>query len=105
MIYATIGVLHLVMPFTASYVGHLQMSVPARYRGRTIALVMLIMTVTATTIGPMSVAWFTDFVFGAPDKVGHSLAATCVLFVPLSMLLLVIGLPAARRAAAESEII
>ena len=105
MAYLMIGILHLVMPFTASYVGHLQMSVPARYRGRTIALVMLIMTVTATTIGPMTVAFFTDYVFGAPEMVGHSIAATAALFVPASILLLVIGLPASRRAAAESEIL
>lgn len=52
------------MPFTAPFVSHLQIAVPARFGGRIIAIMLMGMTVMATALGPISVAFLTDQIFG-----------------------------------------
>jgi MFS family permease len=96
-----LGILHLLLPFTGPAVAHLQSSTPQHFRGRTIALFMLTMNLLGMTLGPSSVALFSEHVFGGPEHIGSGIALLIAIGGPAALLMFVLARRPARRALAE----
>jgi len=96
------ALLHFLQPFTGPAVAHLQMATPSEYRGRTSALFVLVFNLMGMCLGPPSVAFMTDFVFGDPAKVNLSLLSIYVAVALVAALLFRLGLAPARRAVADA---
>jgi hypothetical protein len=62
------------------------------------ALYLMISSLLALTLGPSSVAFFTDYVFHSDAAVGASLSAVHLLFAPVALLVFALGLRPMRRA-------
>lgn len=61
---------------------------PSNLRGRVSAVYYLVMSIVGLTLGPLSVALLTDYVFKDPVRVGDSLAIVCAVVSPLSAVLM-----------------
>lgn len=82
---------------------HFQLTFDRREIGRMTAIYLLVYTVMSIAGGATMVAWFTDFIFGDPQKLGLSLLMTYAIAGPLAMLLLLLCLRPAVRAVAAME--
>lgn len=83
--------------FTASMVGGLQGAMvqiltPNRMRGQASAVFMTVVNVLGLGVAPIATAVMTDYVFGRPDDIGKSLAATTGIALALASLLLAVGM-------------
>ncbi|MEQ8403453.1 MAG: MFS transporter [Oceanicaulis sp.] len=65
----------------------LQTIAPNAVRGRVAALFIFVTSMAGLTLGPLTVALFTDFVFRDPDAVGASVAMTGLLLGAISLLM------------------
>jgi MFS family permease len=92
-----VAVLNMLMPLTGPAIAHLQGSTPVQFRGRTVAIFMLIMNLLGMICGPSSVALFSEHVFGGPEHVGAGIALMFVVFGPLALLCFVLAIRPARR--------
>lgn len=63
----------------------MQMIAPADMRGRMGALIVMVSNIGGFALGPMMVGALTDYVYGAPEKVGLSVATTLAQIGPLAM--------------------
>jgi MFS family permease len=97
---ACIFVVHVMMPITGPAMGHLQMSTPPIFRARTIALYMLIQNFIGMSLGPTSVALFSDKVLGGPQHIGGGIALMIATLAPVATLLFLIALKPGRDAMA-----
>jgi len=95
--------LQFILPVTGAAGAHLQIVTPPQYRGRISALFMLVFNLIGMCVGPTSVGFITDFVFGDPGRVNASLAIVYTLAGLTSSALFAWGLEPARRAVAASE--
>lgn len=91
--------------FVACMIGGLQGAMiqvltPGRMRGQIGAVYLTIVNVLGLGVAPTVTAAMTDYVFGGPAAIGKSLAATTVIALALAVLLILLGLPGARRRAA-----
>jgi MFS family permease len=71
--------------------------VPAPIRTQGVALYFLLLSLVSGTLGPTSVAFFTDSVFRDPAALRYSLVLVNAIGMLLTMALLVAGMPAFRR--------
>jgi MFS family permease len=81
----------------------LQIVTPAPLRGRVSALYLFTMIMFGIGAGPSVVAALTDFVFRDDRMLGWSLACTFAVALPLSALVLWLGLRASRGAVAANR--
>lgn len=96
---------------TACMIGGLQGAMvqvltPNRMRGQAGAVYLTVVNVLGLGVAPTATAAMTDYVFGGPEHIGKSLAATTAGALGLAALLLVIGMRLARaraRAVADEE--
>jgi MFS family permease len=86
-----------------SAVAHLALVFGTRMLGRMTALFLLFYTTVSVTVGASLTAFFTDFVFRDPDRLGASLALTFGLVGPVGVLLLLIAAKAGARAISRTE--
>lgn len=77
--------------------GTLQLITPNQMRGQALAIYAFCNNVIGLIIGGTFVALITDFVFKDPQMLGYSLATTGLLFLPVSLVLLAIGLAPFRK--------
>lgn len=90
--------------FTASggiAVAALQEAAPGRLRGRVAALYYFVLGVVGLTVGPLTVALFTDYVFGDPNALGPALALTALTVAPLAGTLVLLSIKPFKRVLAE----
>jgi MFS family permease len=90
--------LHALMPLTGPAVGHLNMCTPTLFRGRTIAIYMLVQNFVGMSIGPTSVALFSDRLLGGPQHIGGGMTLTVATIMPAAVLMFVLALRPARQA-------
>jgi MFS family permease len=76
---------------------------PSHLRGRVAALFSFCIVLVGSTIGPSSVAFFTDVVFKDESKVQWSVAASMVIFGAIATVLLIVARGPMRRAAAAAQ--
>lgn len=81
----------------------LQIATPPALRGRVSALYLFTMIMFGIGAGPSVVAALTDFVFRDDLKVGWSIACTFAVALPLSAVVLWMGLGASRAAVAANR--
>jgi MFS family permease len=98
MAFAALPIVHLLMPFTAPAVGHLQLATPVEYRGRTTALFTMVFNIVGAALGPLIVAILTEHVFRDPAKVGLSIATMAAAAAALGTIIFVFCLKPARNA-------
>jgi len=94
--------------FAASLVGGVQAALvqslaPNRMRGLLAALFGATVNVAGLGLAPTLTAGLSDHVFGGPTGIGYALAATTVLAMIASIVLLMVGLPHARSLARELQ--
>lgn len=66
-------------------------------RAQVSALYQFVINLIGLTLGPTSVALFTDYVFAGDEYVGYSIALMIVLTAPIAVLLLGLGLKHYRQ--------
>lgn len=76
---------------------------PNRMRAVVGALYSLTVNLIGASLGPLSIALFTDRLFHDPTKLPQALALTCAIASPLAVLFLWIGLKHYSRALAANE--
>ncbi|HEX7781716.1 MAG TPA: MFS transporter [Sphingobium sp.] len=79
----------------------IQVVTPAGIRGRVSALYLMVCGLFAQTMGPTTVAFFTDYVFHRDTAINMSLSATCLLYAPIALVAFLIGLKPMRDAVAR----
>lgn len=75
----------------------IQAMTPAQLRGRMSAVFLLLANLLGLGVGPTIIGAMTDYVYTGPTAIGASLATTVAMCLPLSALLIVIGLAPSRR--------
>jgi MFS family permease len=80
--------------------GAVQIATPPALRGRVSALYLMISSLLAMSLGPSTVAFFTDYVFHNDAKLGASVSATYLVFAPIALAAFLLGLKPMRRAVA-----
>jgi MFS family permease len=96
--FGLLPIVHLLMPFSGPAVGHLQLSTPVEYRGRTTALFAMTFNIIGATLGPLIVAVLTEHVFGDPNKVGLAIATMAAVAGVLGTIIFISCLKPARDA-------
>jgi MFS family permease len=81
----------------------IQKLTPSRLRARMSALYLFVVSLIATTLGPTSIALFTDRVFKNPAEVGYSMAIVAGIIGPLGFIAFLSGLRPFAKAIAEQE--
>jgi MFS family permease len=81
----------------------IQLVTPNEMRGQVSALGLMLTTVLGSVLGPSVVAAGTDFVFADEARIGHAIALTCGLALPLAVAALAWSLPALRDASRQAE--
>ncbi|MFT3791214.1 MAG: MFS transporter [Rudaea sp.] len=76
---------------------------PNRLRGQVSALTLFAISLFGFGLGASFIAAITDFVFHDEGALRYSIAITGAIMLPLIVLLIVLGMPAYRRALAEME--
>lgn len=66
---------------------------PNRIRAQVVAIYLLIANLVGFTLGPTSIGFLTDYVFGKPELVGYSLASAPAVFYVLGALLVAWATP------------
>ena len=87
--------------FVACMIGGLQGAMvqvltPNRMRGQAGAVYLTIVNILGLGIGPTATAAMSDYVFGGPADIGKALAATTIMALGITTLLLVLGMRRAR---------
>lgn len=80
----------------------IQLVTPANLRGRMSAVYLMVCGLAAMTLGPSSVAFFTDKVFHSDARIGDSLTLTFLVFAPIALTAFIFGLAPMRRAVAAA---
>jgi MFS family permease len=99
-----IALCHILFPFTGPAVAHLQLTTPPEFRARTIALLTVTFNLVGMTLGPMSVAWFSDRLFGGPAHIGSGIALMFAIFAPVSAICFALSIRPARLAVGRMAI-
>ncbi|GIX23250.1 MAG: MFS transporter [Caldimonas sp.] len=81
----------------------IQLVTPNEMRGQISALGLMLTTVLGSVLGPSLVAACTDFVFADERRIGHALALTFALALPVCVTALVLSLRPLREAALVAE--
>lgn len=81
----------------------LQMVTPNRLRARMVALYFLVANLIGLGCGPTAMALVTDLVFGDDAALRYAIAIVTALALPVSILLLSLGLKPFARAVVEAE--
>lgn len=81
----------------------LQVVAPSRLRARVVALYFLVANLVGLGLGPTAIALVTDQVFGEDSALRYSLAIVTGIALPLSALILTLGLKPFARAVAAAE--
>jgi len=81
----------------------LQMIAPSRVRARLVALYYLVANLIGLGLGPTAIALATEHVFGGDAGLRYGLALVTALALPVSALLLTLGLRPFARAVVEAE--
>ncbi|MFN3856837.1 MAG: MFS transporter [Caulobacter sp.] len=81
----------------------IQLIVPGNLRGQIVAVFLFCLTVIGGSIGPMAVAFLTDFVFRDDAKIGYSLATLVCVAMPIAWILLRLSLKPLRTAVMALE--
>lgn len=85
-----------------SYVGYaaaaVQSVTPPTLRGRMAALYLFSLALIGAGGGPSLIAFFTDFMFRDPDKVGLAIAAAIMVLVPIALFFAWLGMKPMREA-------
>jgi MFS family permease len=81
----------------------LQLVTPDRLRARTVALYFLIANLVGLGLGPTAIALVTDRVFGEDAALRYGLAVVTAVALPVSALVLTLGLKPFARAVAAAE--
>jgi MFS family permease len=76
----------------------IQIVTPPMFRGRVSALYLMVCSLAAMTLGPSTVALFTDKVFHSDAAIRGSLSATYLIYAPIALLAFALGLKPMRRA-------
>jgi MFS family permease len=82
----------------------LQVVTPNQMRGQVTALFLFVFNVIGFALGPLMVALFTDYVFGAESQIGNSIALTALILGPLGTFVIWLGLRPYGRSVAESKV-
>ena len=83
------GLLNAVaLPYILYVSTTLHLVTPSQYRGRMLALMVLLTTLSAQGVGPTVIAALTDFVLGGPDQLGLALTIVTTSGMSLSLVLL-----------------
>jgi len=80
----------------------LQELTPNRMRAQISVLYMLAINLIGSTLGPTSVALVTDFVFGDPSRINHSISLVCAIASPLALIFLLIGMSGLKASRARA---
>lgn len=88
--------------FTGVAAAALQITTPARMRGRVSAVYLLVFNLLGLGFGPSIVAALTDFVFRDEMLVGTSMIVTYLVFAPVGVLLMLWAAPEMRRKLASA---
>jgi MFS family permease len=81
----------------------LQVITPNQMRGQITALFLFIFNVIGFGLGPILVAFFTDYVFQAESRIGLSLALNGLILGPLGTLVIWLGMKPYGRSVAEAR--
>jgi MFS family permease len=81
----------------------LQVLTPNRLRGQVTAAYFFVANLIGLGIGPSAVALVTDYAYGEDAALRYSLSIVAAFALPCSALVISAGLPAFRRAAAQSD--
>jgi MFS family permease len=101
--FAALACFLVLLPSTAPAAAHLQLATPTRFRGRLMALFIMVFSIIGMTAGPLVVALLTEHVFHDPARVGQSIATTVAVAGTLSFLLFLASLKPAREAIAAAQ--
>lgn len=89
LVYVAFGVVQFVAGAPVGVAAaSIQLITPNRMRGQVTAFYLLIVNLVGAGLGPMFIAFFTDYVFMSDQKLGLSLAVFGAVFGPLALLLL-----------------
>lgn len=93
-----------VIPMNMQAVGAsaIQIVTPAEIRGRVTALYLMTVSLFAQTMGPATVAFFTDYVFHRDRAINMSLSLTCLVYAPIALVAFAVGLKPMRAAVAHA---
>ncbi len=80
-----------------------QFITPSRLRGQMGAIYVLLASIAGIGLGPTTVAFLTDYVFGDEQALRYSLAAISAVTLPGAVLCLALVLPYYRRSAVANE--
>ena len=94
-----LALFYLTIPFTGPAIALVQIVAPARFHSRAIAIYTMSINFVGMMLGPTSVAFFTEKVFGGPQHVGSGLTAVFAISVPIILVCFLLSVPAARRMA------
>lgn len=83
--------------------GLIQLITPNQMRGQAVAIYFLMANLIGMGIGPTITAALTDYVFKSDAALNKALALSGGLLIPIAALLMLISLPAVRRAVEESK--
>lgn len=81
----------------------IQLVTPNEMRGQVSALGLMLTTVAGSVLGPSLVAAGTDFLFADEARIGHAIALTCAVALPLAVAALAWSLAPLREAARLAE--
>ena len=81
----------------------LQLIAPNALRAQVTALYFFVANLIGLGLGPTAIALITDYVFGADNALRYSMAIVAAAALPLSAVLLSLGLAPFRRAVAAAE--
>lgn len=81
----------------------LQMIAPARLRARVVAIYFLVANLVGLGLGPTAIALVTEQVFGSDDALRYGLALVTGVALPVSALILTLGLKPFARAVEAAE--
>ncbi|WP_337185290.1 MFS transporter [Phenylobacterium sp.] len=81
----------------------LQMITPSRLRARVVAVYFLVANLVGLGMGPTAMALVTDLVFGRDDALRYGIAIVTAAALPVSAVILSLGLKAFARAAEQAE--
>jgi MFS family permease len=96
------GLAAIPMNMAAVGASGIQIVTPPALRGRVSALYLMISSLMAMTLGPSTVAFFTDSVFHRDAAIGASMSATVLIYAPIALLAFTLGLGPMRSAVARA---
>ena len=76
----------------------IQIVTPAALRGRASALYLMVVSLAAITLGPLSVGWISDKVLHDESRIGAALALTFLIISPIACATFALGLKPMRAA-------